>query len=72
MTKNLLRSDRHEALTLISAKLHELCVVAGSHRLHLLRYLLGMAYMESCDIVRRQRSHDQDKGSERRSRSAAN
>ena len=72
MTKNLLRSDRDEALTLISAKLHELCVVAGSHRLYLLRYLLGMAYMESCDMVRRERSPDQGEVSVRRGRSPAN
>lgn len=61
MPKKRLTSDRGEALTCISASLNELYQIAASHRLHLLGYLLGMAYIESCDMVRRERAHDRSK-----------
>nr|WP_278116373.1 hypothetical protein [Mesorhizobium sp. WSM4875]WIE94769.1 hypothetical protein P9270_030020 [Mesorhizobium sp. WSM4875] len=61
MKKTALVSDRSEALAFISANLKQLHLVAASHRLHLLGYLLGMAYMESCDMVRREGAHDQSK-----------
>lgn len=55
-------SDRAEALTFISAMLNELGQIAASHRLQLLGYLLNMAYIESYDMVRKERSHHQRKG----------
>ncbi|MER9074178.1 hypothetical protein NKH80_15360 [Mesorhizobium sp. M0904] len=54
-------TNRGEALAFISANLKELHLVAASHKLHLLGYFLGMAYIESYDMVRKERSYRQSK-----------
>ena len=56
MRKTGLVSNRSEALTFISANLKQLHVMAVAHRLHLIDYLLGMAYTESYDTLRRERA----------------
>ncbi|ESY27420.1 hypothetical protein NKK48_00495 [Mesorhizobium sp. C386A] len=61
MIDKVLRSDRAKALAFISAMLSELNQIAGSHRLQFLGYLLEMAYIESYDMVRKERSHHQSK-----------
>ncbi|ESZ04796.1 hypothetical protein [Mesorhizobium sp. L48C026A00] len=61
MKKKRLVTNRGEALAFISANLKELHLVAASHKLHLLGYLLGMAYIESYEMVRKERSYRQIK-----------
>ena len=58
--------NRPDALTFISGMLSELSQIAASHRLHLLGYLLDMAYIESYDMVRKERSYHQRKGVDQR------
>ncbi|MGX5806112.1 hypothetical protein ACWGS9_33770 [Bradyrhizobium sp. Arg314] len=48
--------DRAEALGFIICRLDELRQMAASHGLELLGYLLDVAFTESCDAIRRERS----------------
>ncbi|WP_095779687.1 hypothetical protein [Mesorhizobium sp. WSM3868] len=61
MTDTERTEGRDEALGFIVCRLDELRQVAASHRLEFLGYLLDVAFTESCDAIRRERSSAQGK-----------
>ncbi|RJT31460.1 hypothetical protein D3227_28405 [Mesorhizobium waimense] len=56
MTDNELTKARGEALGVIVCRLDELRQMAASHGLEFIGYLLDVAFTESCDAIRRERS----------------